>query len=94
VIDDRLAAHLRTWLGRQPGTRPGLTVVGWPARDEPGWDGGRHRVIGVTAPGHGVLSVPLASAVAVAAWVDRGGDPEEIPAAAGVRGRWFDGVFR
>jgi hypothetical protein len=94
VIDDRLAAHLRTWLGRWPGTRPGLTVVGWPARDEPGWDGGLHRVIGVTAPGHGVLSVPPASEAAVAAWVDGGGEPAGIPAAAGVPGRWFDGVFR
>jgi len=94
VIDDRLAAHLRTWLGRWPGPRPGLTVVGWPARDEPGWDGGLHRVIGVTAPGHGVLSVPPASEAAVAAWVGGGGEPAGIPAAAGVPGRWFDGVFR
>ncbi len=94
VIDDRLAAHLRTWLGRWPGEGRGLTVVGWRARDEPGWDGGLYRVLGVTALGHGVLSVPPASAAAVAAWVDGGGDPAGIPAAAGVRGRWFDGVFR
>jgi GNAT superfamily N-acetyltransferase len=94
VIDGRLIAHLRTWLGRWPGAGHGLTVVGWPARDEPGWDGGLYRVVGVTAPGHGVLSVPPASAAAVAAWVDGGGDPAGIPAAAGVRGRWFDGVFR
>jgi GNAT superfamily N-acetyltransferase len=92
VIDDRLAAHLRTWLGRWPGARPGLTVVGWPARDEPGWDGGLHPVIGVAEPDRGVLSVPPATAAAVAAWVDR--DPAGIPAAAGLPGRWFDGVFR
>jgi GNAT superfamily N-acetyltransferase len=41
-----------------------------------------------------VLSVPPASAAAVASWVDGGGDPARIPAAAGVRGRWFEGVFR
>ena len=94
MIDVRLAAHLRTWLGRWPGAGPGLTVVGCPARDEPGWDGGLHRVIGVAAPEHGVLSVPPASAAAVAAWIDDGGDPAEIPTVAGLARPWFVGVFR
>lgn len=94
MIHDLLAAHLSTWLGRWPGDGPGLTVVGWPARDEPGWDGGLHRVVGVRAPEHGVLSVPPASAAAVTAWVDGGGGSAGIPAAAGLSGRWFDGVFR
>jgi GNAT superfamily N-acetyltransferase len=94
VSEDRLAAHLRTWLGRWPGTGGGLTVVGSPAREEPGWDGGLHRVIGVTAPGRGVLSVPPAVAATVAAWLDGGGAPADIPAVAEVPGAWFDGVFR
>jgi GNAT superfamily N-acetyltransferase len=94
VIEERLAAHLSAWLGRWPGAGPGLTVLGWPARDEPGWDGGLHPVVGVTAPDHGVLSVPPARADAVAAWVDGGGDPVGIPVAAGLAGHWFDGVFR
>jgi len=94
VIDDRLTAHLSTWLGRWPGTGAGLTVVGSPAREEPAWDGGVHRVIGVTTPGSGVLSVPPAVATAVAAWLDGGGDPVRIPGVAGLPGSWFDGVFR
>jgi GNAT superfamily N-acetyltransferase len=94
VIDDRLAAHLSTWLGRWPGKSAGLTVVGSPARDEPGWDGGLHRVIGVTAPAYGVLSVPPNATAAVATWLDGGGDPADIPAVAGLVGDWFDGVFR
>jgi GNAT superfamily N-acetyltransferase len=94
VFEDRLVAHLRTWLGRWPGTGAGLTVVGSPARDEPGWDGGLHRVIGVTASGSGVLSVPPSVAAAVAAWVEGGGDPARIPGVAGLPGPWFDGVFR
>ena len=94
MIEDRLTGHLRSWLGTWPGTRAGLTVVGSPARDDPGWDGGLHQVIGVAAPGHGVLSVPPAVAADVAAWLDGGGDPERIPGAAGLDGAWFDGVFR
>ncbi|TQM13891.1 GNAT family N-acetyltransferase [Pseudonocardia kunmingensis] len=94
MIDERLAAHLRTWLGRWPGDGPGPTVVGWPARDEPGWDGGLHRVLGVTTPEHGVLSVPPPVADVVRAWLAAGRDPAGIPAATGIAGRWFDGVFR
>lgn len=96
MIEDRLAVHLRSWLGRWPGagTGTGLTVVGWAARDEPGWDGGLHRVVGVTTPERGVVSVPPAAAAAVTGWVNRGGLPVRIPAVAGVGGRWFDGVFR
>ncbi|OZM80155.1 GNAT family N-acetyltransferase [Pseudonocardia sp. MH-G8] len=94
MIEGRLAAHLHAWLGRWPGDRPGLTVVGSAARDEPGWDGGLHRVLGVTTPAHGVLSVPPSSAAVVTAWLDQGRDPVGIPAATGLPGRWFDGVFR
>ncbi|GAA5120654.1 GNAT family N-acetyltransferase [Pseudonocardia adelaidensis] len=94
MSEDRLAAHLRTWLGRWPGTGAGLTVVGSPARDEPGWDGGLHRVIGVATPGRGVLSVPPAVVTTVRAWLDAGGSPARIPEVAGLSGDWFDGVFR
>ncbi|MGQ0575577.1 MAG: GNAT family N-acetyltransferase [Pseudonocardia sp.] len=91
---DRLAAHLRTWLGRWPGDGPGLTVVGWPARLEPGWDGRAHPLVGVSSPGSGVLSVPPDAADAVAAMLRDGGAPHGVPAAAGLAGRWFSGVFR
>jgi GNAT superfamily N-acetyltransferase len=94
VIEDRLAAHLRSWLGRWPGTGAGLTVVGSAARDEPGWDGGLHRVVGVVAPERGVLSVPPAVTAVVVAWLDGGGSPARIPDVTGLPGAWFDGVFR
>jgi GNAT superfamily N-acetyltransferase len=94
VIQDRLTAHLCSWLGRWPGAGPVPTVVGWPARDAPGWDGGLHRIVGVRTPEHGVLSVPPAAAAAVAAWVEGGGDLAAVPRVAGVPGHWFDGVFR
>jgi GNAT superfamily N-acetyltransferase len=94
VSDDRLTAHLRTWLGRWPAAGRGLSVVGWPGRTEPGWDGGLHPVLGVRSPEGGVLSVPPSTAATVAAWVQHGRDLAGIPAAAGLPGRWFDGVFR
>lgn len=94
VTQDRLAAHLRTWLGRWPGDGTGLTVVGSAARLGPGWDGGPHPLIGVSAPAGGVLSVPPASAAAVAELLARGGDHHDVPAAAGLAGCWFSGVFR
>jgi GNAT superfamily N-acetyltransferase len=94
--DDRLAAHLATWLGRWPGEGPGLTVVGSARRSEPAWDGDVYPVIGVSdADGSGVLSVPHAVVDAVrAALSDDGGDRARIPAAACVGGRFFTGVFR
>ncbi len=92
--DARLNAHLRTWLGRWPGAGPGLTVVGSRRRVEPGWDGGVHAVIGVEAPGGGVLSVPPAVEPAVAAVLAGGDDGSGVPAAAQVDGRFFRGVFR
>lgn len=89
-----MAAHLRTWLGRWPGDGHGLTVVGSDARVRPGWDGTPHPLIGVSAAGSGVLSVPPASVAAVTALLARGGDPRDIPAVADLAGRWFSGVFR
>jgi GNAT superfamily N-acetyltransferase len=94
VIDERLTAHLATWLGRWPGDGPGLTVVGAAARTAPGWDGAVHPVIGVAdAGGRGVLSVPPAAVDAVVAAVARGG-PAAVPAALGTDGPLFTGVFR
>jgi len=94
VSEDRLVAHLRAWLGRWPGTGVGLTVVGSPARDEPGWDGGLHRVVGVATPAQGVLSVPPAVVSTLRVWLDAGGSPARTPEVAGLAGDWFDGVFR
>lgn len=94
MTDDRLARHLRSWLGRWPGEGPGLTVVGSPRRLAPGWDGAVHAVIGVREPGSGVLSVPPPVAPAVAALLADGGDPADVPRVAGVAGSWFAGVFR
>ena len=77
----RLTAHLASWLGRWPGSGPGLTVVGTPLRAEPGWDGNVHAVIGVSdAEGRGVLSVPPAVVDAVTAAVVNG-DRSGVPAA-------------
>lgn len=94
MIDDRLTRHLGSWLGRWPGSGSGLTVVGWPGRDEPGWDGGLHRIIGVREECGGVLSVPPAAAAAVTAWLGSGGELAAVPGLAGLPGRWFEGVFR
>ena len=92
--DARLTDHLRTWLGRWPASGPGLTVVGSRKRVEPGWDGHVHAVIGVEAPGGGVLSVPPAAEAAVAALFASGDDGSGVPAAARLDGGFFRGVFR
>ena len=92
-VDDRLAAHLARWLGRWPGG-PGLTVVGSARRVQPGWDGTVYAVVGVAdAEERGVLSVPAPAVDAVRA-VLATGDRARVPAAAGVGGRFFTGVFR
>ena len=93
-VDDRLAAHLASWLGRWPGGGPGLTVVGSARRARPGWDGTVYAVVGVAdADERGVLSVPEPAVDAVRA-VLATGDLARVPAAAGVGGRFFTGVFR
>jgi len=93
-VDDRLAAHLAHWLGRWPGGGPGLTVVGSARRAQPGWDGTVYAVVGVAdADGRGVLSVPEPAVDAVRA-VLATGDLARVPAAVGVGGRFFTGVFR
>ncbi len=93
-LPEPLVAHLATWLGTWPGDGPGLTVVGSSKRVEPGWDGAVHAVIGVSAAdGQGVLSVPPSVVDAVAAALTEG-NPAGVPAAAGVGGGFFTGVFR
>jgi GNAT superfamily N-acetyltransferase len=76
------------------GRRAGLTVVGSARRVQPGWDGTVYAVVGVAdADERGVLSVPEAAVDAVRA-VLATGDMARVPAAAGVGGRFFTGVFR
>jgi len=53
-----------------------------------------HPIIGVATPDSGVLSVPPAAAARVSALVVSGGDLDDVPAAAGLPGTWFSGVFR
>jgi GNAT superfamily N-acetyltransferase len=56
-VEAILASHLRTRLGRWPPADP-LDVVGFPARQLPGWDGTVHPAVAVGGPGGTVLSVP------------------------------------
>jgi RimJ/RimL family protein N-acetyltransferase len=54
----RLQEHLAGWLGAWPPAES-IQVVGTPLRDQPGWDGAVHSVVGVGTPSVGtVLSVP------------------------------------
>jgi GNAT superfamily N-acetyltransferase len=97
MTGQRLTRHLTTWLGAWPAHEP-LLVVGSPRREEPGWDGAVHPVIGVTTPQTGVLSVPPDVVARVSALLADGPAPAvraRVPAAAGYPGRpWTEGVFR
>lgn len=53
----RLVRHLQAWVGAWP-PETELTVVGSPARVEPGWDGRVRPVLGVESPRGTVLGVP------------------------------------
>jgi GNAT superfamily N-acetyltransferase len=64
VLDKRLFHHLVTWLGQWPAGQ-GLDVVASNRRDEPGWDGRIHPVVGVGTPTSTVMSVVPARADAV-----------------------------
>lgn len=68
-VDDRLQAHLRSWLGAWPPERP-FHVVGSERRTEPGWDGAVRELNGVITPDGTVVSVPPAAADQVAAAID------------------------
>lgn len=73
AVDERLVAHLRSWLGAWPPTRP-LHVVGSTARAVPGWNGRVRPLNGIATPHGTVLSVPPEKAGAVAAAAERAGD--------------------
>lgn len=57
LIDARLEAHLRQWLGAWPPARP-MQVIGSTVRQLPGWDGATYPVVGVSDGTAMVLSVP------------------------------------
>jgi GNAT superfamily N-acetyltransferase len=60
--EQRLSAHLASWLGAwPPGGPEGLVVVGSERRVEPGWDGEVRPVAGVATTTGAVLSVPPAA---------------------------------
>jgi GNAT superfamily N-acetyltransferase len=95
---DGLVAHLRTWLGAWPPEEP-VHIVGWPRREEPGWDGGIYPLVGVGDGDTVVLSVPPAAAEAVAAAVrttrSLARRASRLPALVGRPGDTFgQGVFR
>src|SRR5688572_20573404 len=93
---DGLVAHLRAWLGAWPPEEP-VHIVGWPGREEPGWDGRIYPLAGVGVADAVVLSVPPAAAGAVAAAVRRAGSLERLASRllVGRPGDSFgQGVFR
>ena len=71
-VDERLVAHLRSWLGAWPPEHP-LQVVGSEERVRPGWDGKVRIVNGVATPEGTVLSVPPAAVATVQAAADEVG---------------------
>jgi GNAT superfamily N-acetyltransferase len=56
-VSAALTAHLRSWVGEWP-PRPGITVVGDPARLQPTWDGSVRLLQGAGDGVGAVLSVP------------------------------------
>ena len=98
-VDDRLTAHLRSWVGEWPPPATGVHVVGDPSRLEPTWDGSIRLLQGV-GDGHGVvIAVPPDAAVAVTAvlsgGLDRPGIGDELGEILGVGPAGFGtGVFR
>lgn len=90
-----LAAFLTEFLGAWPDTE-GLTVVGSPEREKPGWNGDVRSVVGVAGSGRAVISVPPAyedaARQAVPTWADI---PEHLAASVGRPGyEPFFGKFR
>src|SRR6266516_2750511 len=96
-VEPRLVRHLRQWLGRWPAPAPGMYVVGSAGREQPGWNGQVHPVVGVCAVESGVLSVPPGYRDAVRALTE--GSPERLlaslPSAVGRPDAFvYQGVFR
>lgn len=56
-VVDRLARHLRSWLGEWPPTAE-VTVVGCARRSQPCWDGAIRPLAGVSTPEGAIVSVP------------------------------------
>lgn len=103
-VDDRLQAHLRSWLGAWPPARP-VHVVASRRRTEPGWDGAVRALNGVSTPDGAVVSVPPGAAAQVVAAVDEleSAGVDDVLAALGQRladlldlpgARFGAGVFR
>ncbi|HAS11385.1 MAG TPA: GNAT family N-acetyltransferase [Acidimicrobiaceae bacterium] len=103
-VDPRLQAHLRSWLGAWPPTRP-VHVVGSERRVEPGWDGAVRALNGVATPDGAVVSVPPDAQAKVAAAVEEleADGVDDVLAALGERladlldlpgARYGAGVFR
>ncbi|GAA3670742.1 hypothetical protein GCM10022224_038760 [Nonomuraea antimicrobica] len=93
-----LVEHLSRWLGDRPAAT-GLSIVGAPERDRPGWDGRIHPVLGVSSPEGGVLSVPPHAAATVAEQYAKDRDlavlGPRIPTMVGFPERgWFTAVYR
>jgi GNAT superfamily N-acetyltransferase len=96
VLDKRLFHHLVTWLGQWPAGQ-GLTVVASNRRDQPGWDGRVHPVVGVGTPTCAVVSVVPARAgdVRRAAALPIGDLLGRLPDLVGLpEGRSYLAVFR
>jgi GNAT superfamily N-acetyltransferase len=99
TFDERLALHLRSWVGAWPPPSAGVHVVGDPARLEPTWDGVVRPLQGV---GNGIGTVIAVPPEAVAAVADAIGDDlnrqglgDELGAILGVGPAAFGaGVFR
>ncbi len=90
VVPAPLLAHWSTWTGASApelallgsGARDRVLVVGSAAREQPGWDGAVHGVVGVAdAAGSAVVSVPPAYAGWGQVFVADGGSLDELRAA-------------
>ena len=103
--DERLTAHLRSWLGAWPpsGAGAGLVVATCDLRTSPGWDGSVSPVTGVASPDGVVLSVPPSSVDDVAALgldgldaLRKASEDGSLARALGrdEGSRLFEGVFR
>ncbi|HEY3238111.1 MAG TPA: GNAT family N-acetyltransferase, partial [Acidimicrobiia bacterium] len=95
---DGLVAHLRSWLGAWP-PEEAIHIVGWPRRQEPGWDGKTYPVAGVGDAESVVLSVPPIAAgtivAAARAAASLGALAARLPALVGRPGDPFgQGAFR
>ena len=90
VVPAPLLAHWRTWTGGSAaelavlgsGARDKVVVVGSAAREEPGWDGAVHGVVGIAdAAGSAVVSVPPSYADWAGGFVADGGSLDDLRAA-------------